>query len=126
MIRVVITGCRRTNDVDAVRRGLRWVIDEWYSDWPTAITWVHGKATGADAIADRLLRDWGFEDLIEEHPADWERYGKRAGPIRNGEMVALPDVSLIAAFPSKRSEGTWDCVKQGAALGITGRWWAVR
>jgi hypothetical protein len=40
---------------------------------------------GADAIAGEVAKQLGF--VVHEHPADWVRYGKSAGPKRNGLML---------------------------------------
>lgn len=40
----------------------------------------------SDAIAyDVWVREWGFEQ--DPHPADFAKYGRAGGPIRNAEMV---------------------------------------
>ena len=45
-------------------------------------------------------------------PADWKKYGKSAGPIRNREMLKMdPDIVLIFHDDPKNSKGTKDCVK---------------
>jgi hypothetical protein len=64
---------------------------------------VHGAARGADRIADEEARALGFD--VEPHPADWRRYGKRAGPIRNALMLSL-GCSRVIAFWDGYSRGT--------------------
>lgn len=64
---------------------------------------IHGGARGADKIAGHCGRKLGFE--VEEFPADWNSYGKRAGYLRNVEMAdERPD--LIVAFWKNHSTGT--------------------
>lgn len=51
--------------------------------------------------------------------ADWDALGKRAGPERNGRMVAKAGAGAhLLAFPGERSTGTWDCYEQGVAAGL--------
>jgi hypothetical protein len=83
-------------------------------------TLVHGAcATGADAAASHWYEIAG-QDLgcIEiRHPADWGQYGKRAGPIRNAEMVKA-GADLVLAFPLFDSRGTKHTVELAEQAGI--------
>lgn len=45
---------------------------------------IHGGARGIDAIAASWARS--HEVTVEAFPADWDAYGKRAGPLRNQAM----------------------------------------
>jgi hypothetical protein len=62
-------------------------------------------------MADHV-RDW------QEYPAEWERYGKRAGHLRNEWMVHDAD-ALIAIFADgTRTPGTSNAVMQARRKGI--------
>lgn len=80
---------------------------------------VHGYCPrGADAMADQWARAHGI--TVERHPAHWTTYGKRAGYIRNQEMVdSRPDECV--AFPDPSSVGTWDCIDRAETAGIKTR-----
>lgn len=58
---------------------------------------VHGGATGADTEA-ALHGQHLFNLQAEVHRADWKKYGRAAGPIRNKQMVEL-GADLCLAFP---------------------------
>jgi predicted Rossmann-fold nucleotide-binding protein len=74
---------------------------------------VHGAARGADVLAGFWAADRGVEVRI--HPADWIRYGKRAGYLRNMEMLEEhPD--LIVAFPG--GKGTANMVRLARKAGV--------
>ena len=49
--------------------------------------------------------------------ADWEKYKKRAGPIRNREMIDS-GVKTLYAFPDDRSKGTIGCVEYAVSKGV--------
>lgn len=86
----------------------------------------HGAARGADALADEWARSRGY--VVQPYPADWDRHGKAAGPIRNREMLAACDpavpslrVVCVVAFPG--GSGTADMIRQSKAAGLPV--WAV-
>lgn len=78
-------------------------------------TIVHGYAKGADRIAGQEALKIGL--LVEEHPADWNRHGNRAGPIRNTKMAELGAV-LCIAFWDGGSVGTKDMIAKAKKHGI--------
>jgi hypothetical protein len=105
--RVIVCGSRDWQDSRRIRDRLLFL--------PEHATIVHGDARGADSIADGWAKISGF--AIEPHPADWERHGKRAGPIRNEEMAAL-GADICIAFWDGTSTGTADMLKRAEAHGI--------
>jgi hypothetical protein len=124
-MRVIVTGSREWPSRAAVWEALAGVLNENVEDGET-ITVVHGAARGADRFAAEwchLPDEPGYHVTVveEPHPADWARYGKAAGPMRNREMVDL-GADLVLAFPlpgpRERSRGTWDCVEAAEAHGI--------
>jgi len=72
-----------------------------------------GATMGADKIADREARGLGYE--VHSFPADWKRYGKAAGPIRNRLMLD-EDPDLVLAFGGGR--GTLDTITEAERRGI--------
>jgi hypothetical protein len=59
-----------------------------------------GCPRGADAIGERIWREVG--GVVERHPAEWRRYGRAAGFVRNADMVRLGAIECIA-FTRDRS-----------------------
>ena len=74
---------------------------------------VHGDARGAD----RLSHNYALKNNIpvNKYPADWKRYGKSAGPVRNLQMLREEEPDLIVAFPGGR--GTQHMVTAATSLG---------
>ncbi|ALF00932.1 hypothetical protein SEA_SERENITY_65 [Mycobacterium phage Serenity] len=116
MRRVLITGSRVWKDRSLVWHALGIELQRS----PNGLTVVHGGARGADDIADRWawgMKQEGWHVLPELHRADWDRYGKRAGILRNIEMVkAGADICL--AFPLGVSRGTRHCMAAAEKAGI--------
>lgn len=111
-IRILITGSRNFSDWAAMKNALT---PYWVTFEDAEVTLVHGGCSGADTIAGDVAASLGW--TVEVHPADWERYGRRAGPLRNQEMVdSGADVCL--AFPIGESRGTRDCMARAEKAGI--------
>lgn len=54
---------------------------------------VCGCATGVDTLGERWARTNNIP--VKEMPANWNRDGKAAGPIRNREMAKYADAAVI-------------------------------
>jgi hypothetical protein len=106
-MRVIVCGSRRWRDRGRIIARL--------ADLPGDSTVVHGHAAGADKIAHQEAQKLGL--LVEPHPADWDRYGKRAGIVRNCEMAEL-DADLCIAFWDGRSAGTRHMIETATLYGI--------
>ena len=133
--RVLITGSRTWADRTAVYGRLDDLLREHQ-----ALTVVHGACPkGADEIAGEwVTRAYRTSELgtatAEAHPADWSRHGKRAGFIRNAEMVAA-GADLCLAFiapcataqcegkPPHGSHGATQCAVLAEKAGIDVRRW---
>jgi hypothetical protein len=55
----------------------------------------------------------------QKHPADWNKYGKRAGPIRNRSMFDSEQPELVIALHNDlaKSKGTADMVQYAESKG---------
>lgn len=76
---------------------------------------IEGDARGADRIAGY----WAKKNRIDLRlfPADWS-LGKKAGPVRNQQMLDEGRPDLVLAFPTPNSRGTWDMVRRAEAAGV--------
>lgn len=112
---VMVSAGRDYTNREAIRSDFS-AVDEEAREEGLPVKLLHGDCkTGGDQIADAEARALGWD--VEKHPADWDKHGKAAGPIRNGEMVALrPDI--LFAYPTAQSRGTWDAVRKARAAGI--------
>lgn len=79
---------------------------------------IEGEARGADTMA----REWAISRGVpyKPFPANWDKYGKAAGPIRNQQMLDEGQPDLVVAFHNSldTSRGTKDMVKRANAAGI--------
>ena len=79
---------------------------------------ANGKWVDADMIADTIARLLGIP--VSPYPADWNRHGNSAGPIRNSLMLANEQPDLVLAFHSNinSSKGTKDMVTKARGAGV--------
>jgi hypothetical protein len=110
MSRILICGARDFDDISAIKR----VIDNLNQDDII----IHGDASGADSIAGLLASKRGLQ--IMAFPAQWNKYGKAAGPIRNQQMIIDGKPNMVYAFYTDKvhSRGTKNMVKQAKEAGI--------
>lgn len=99
-MRTIIAGSRQITDetliTDTLAR-LAWPITEIIS----------GGAVGADRLGEAWAARHGIP--VRRFPADWARYGKGAGPVRNREMALAADA--LVAFWDGRSAGTRNMIE---------------
>lgn len=62
-----------------------------------------GNCIGADHWGEEYAKERGFG--LETYPADWNKYGDAAGPIRNREM-AKKKIDAVAVFWDGKSRGS--------------------
>jgi len=87
---------------------------ETYFDWCTPSEIVSGGARGVDTYAEKTAEY--FDIKFKKFPADWDKYGKGAGPIRNTEMAEYAD-GLFAVWDGK-SRGTQHMISAANKLGL--------
>ena len=103
-----IVGSRNWPDDGAVERLVAWMAKNY-----PGLTIVSGGARGVDTMAERAA--WKYKLPILSFPANWEKYGRRAGFVRNKDIVENAD--LVAAFWDGRSPGTKHTIGLAAQAG---------
>lgn len=112
-MRILVTGSRDWDDREAILLSF-----QDYLGQDNVL--VSGACpTGADRMAEEIAEDFlGWK--VERHPADWNGLGKRAGFVRNAEMVNLgADVCL--AFIKNDSRGASHTARLAEKAGIPTR-----
>lgn len=99
-MRLVIFGSRTCNPTP---QRIRVTLEELGIDESKITEVVCGMARGADLAGLRYAAQTGIP--VKKFPADWDRYGRRAGILRNAEMAEYADVGV----------GFWDGESRGTA-----------
>lgn len=78
---------------------------------------IHGGARGADSIAGEEAKAMGL--AVQVFPAQWDTYGRAAGPIRNTQMLnERPDLVLAFHNDLLASRGTKDMCRRAVRAGV--------
>jgi hypothetical protein len=102
-MRVLLCGGRDYDNREAVFAALHGLAEQ--HGW---LTIIEGGARGAD----RLAREWArlcYHGLVTIE-AEWNQYGRKAGPLRNERMIVSGKPDLVLAFPG--NDGTADMVRR--------------
>lgn len=110
-MRTIIAGCRDITDLAQVHFAMECAA-YYFGIVPTLV--VSGGARGADRLGELWAQQRGIP--MVQYPADWDQYGRRAGPIRNGVMAKSAD-ALVALWDGE-SRGTEDMINQARDAGL--------
>ena len=100
MKKIVIGGCRDYNDYTVFKEFVDSCISRLKQEY--SLTIVSGHCSGVDLMSERYAKENGLG--LEIFPADCDKYGRAAGPIRNKQMVEVSD--YVIAFWDQKSRGT--------------------
>lgn len=108
--RILICGGRNYTDNITFKRVIEY-LRPWFAD---TFCVIQGGAKGADQLA----KAWSIVEgcPMIEVPANWDKYGKSAGSIRNRWMLEYGMPDLVVAFPG--GTGTENMVKRARTAKI--------
>ena len=114
-MKILICGSRFYTDYSSILQYVRSLKDAAINE---SIVIIAGGARGADTLAVKAAIACGFP--FREYPAQWEKYGKKAGPIRNQTMLDMGNPDIVVAFHEdiESSKGTKDMVSRAKKSGI--------
>src|SRR6186713_1671523 len=111
-MRILVCGSRHFDDLKVLHRELLDVVKN--NEAP--FVFIEGGAKGADFLARCWAKFEGYE--FEEYPANWKEHGKKAGPIRNKQMLDEGKPDLVIAFLAPNSRGTKNMIEQAEKAGV--------
>lgn len=79
---------------------------------------IEGESRGADQLAREVAESEGIPVL--PFPAQWSKYDRAAGPIRNQRMLeeGKPDFVIVFHDDLEHSKGTKDMVQRAIKAGL--------
>lgn len=110
-MKILVCGDREWKNKHAIWKEL--------SKLPRETVIVHGDCRGADRLAGEVAKELGFK--VISVPADWNRFGAAAGPIRNQKMLDdHRDIERVLMFHHdlNKSRGTRDMWFRANKLGL--------
>ena len=109
--RVIIAGGRYFSDYELLQEKC----DDFLQDKTNEeIVIISGHASGADSLGERYAQERGYK--IETYLADWKKYGRAAGPIRNEQMANI--ANALIAFWDGKSKGTKSMINLAKKKGL--------
>lgn len=98
-IRLIIAGSRDFDNYELLKEE----VDKYIKSMDKPVVEiVSGKAKGADLLGEKYAKEKGL--AIAEFPAEWDKYGKKAGYLRNTEMGKYADYAICFTNGSKGTE----------------------
>lgn len=109
MFRVIIAGSRNFNDFELLEKKMLFFLQNKKN-----VVVLCGGARGADELGRQFAEKHGF--MIEMFPADWKKFGKRAGVVRNREMAQ--SASGCVVFWNGSSRGSANMIEEAKRAGV--------
>lgn len=114
--KIVVSGTRTYNDYGLLEKTLDKIAEEFGPD----LEIVEGGAAGADDLAGRYAARHHIP--LVKFPADWKKYGRGAGPVRNRQMLEYAGKDgLLVAFWDGKSRGTKNIIDTAQTMGLQTR-----
>lgn len=104
MIKVIVAGSRTADNFELVEKSLMMYFKE-HKLHRADVEIISGTARGADQLGEQFADKYNLK--LTKFPADWNKYGKSAGYIRNEQMAKYAAQNgILFAFWDGQSKGT--------------------
>lgn len=100
LFRVIIAGSRSFSDIELMRLKCDAILKAKVDTHEIVI--VSGTAGGTDKLGEQYASERGYK--VHRYPAKWDEFGRRAGYIRNQQMMDNADAVIVF----------WDGVSKGS------------
>lgn len=114
-MKIIVTGPRDYTNYKFVELKIA-MIWSMYKKNASNIEIVEGGAKGVDSLAKQVALTHKLS--LKEFPADWNKYGHSAGPIRNSQMADYGDILIAFRYINNPSKGTESMIKIALKKGL--------
>ena len=109
--KILVCGGRHFESYGLLKVVLGKLIEKFYIDISKSEL-VSGHCQGADMLGEKYAEEYGIS--VKRIPADWGKYKRKAGPIRNKQMIDYIsgfENKLVVAFTTADTVGTRNTIK---------------
>lgn len=110
-MKVIIAGSRNCTNFELLREKCDKILSK--TDMNT-VEFISGGCRGVDKLGEQYAKSKGKTPII--YPANWKKYGKAAGPLRNLKMAE--NATHLIAFLEPGSKGTASMIKEAEKLNL--------
>lgn len=103
MFKVIICGSREFDDYDLLKEKCDNILSK-KKEAGEEIVIISGCSRGADKLGEKYAEESGYEVL--KFPANWEKYGKKAGYLRNEKMAEEANACIAFLKSGEECKGT--------------------
>ena len=108
--RFIVAGCRSFDNYQLLSD----TMDNFLKIHDYDLEIVSGTCRGADQLGERYASERQL--ICKRFPANWNRYGKTAGPIRNRQMAEYANYLVAFWDGNKIRSGTWNMITTATKL----------
>lgn len=109
-MKLAIIGSRAMTDYEWLCQRIQHIVN---AHQYTISTIISGGAKGADMLGERYAIEYNMPCIV--HQAQWQQYGRKAGIIRNQDIIH--DSDIVIAFWDGISKGTKDSINKARKKG---------
>ena len=103
MFKVIIAGSREFDDYDKLKEKCDKILSRKVKEGEEIIV-VSGAARGADTLGEKYAEEKGYK--VERYPANWNKYGNRAGYLRNKKMAEVSNACIVFLCKDSENKGS--------------------
>ena len=112
MFKVIVAGSREFTSYEHLKEACLYYLSEKLPQ----VTIISGHARGADSLGEKFASEMNLP--CEIYPAEWDKYGKRAGYLRNKQMADVGDALIAFKLKGIVSKGTDNMITLAREKGI--------